>query len=79
MKSSGACNDNYVLCGLRNRKYPDKRSMGFPFDRLVSGIPINLTTFATIHDNMIAKEISIRHLSENTAQVGDNPLDIVDL
>lgn len=77
--SKGACNDNYVLCGLRNRKYPDKRAMGFPFDRPLSEDSPNLKEFASKFDNMIAKPITIRHLSENTAQVGDNPLDIAEL
>lgn len=32
--SSGApCNDSYSFCGLRDQKFPDKRAMGYPFDR----------------------------------------------
>lgn len=27
------CNDAYSFCGLRDQKYPDKRAMGYPFDR----------------------------------------------
>lgn len=65
-----------MLCGLRNRKYPDKRSMGFPFDRPISDSPKDLIGFASNYDNMIAKQITIRHLSESTAQVGNNPFDI---
>lgn len=29
----GTCNDAASYCGIRDRKYPDRRSMGFPFDR----------------------------------------------
>lgn len=50
--------------------------MGFPFDRPISDSPEDLTGFASNYDNMIAKQITIRHFSEYIAQVGDNPLDI---
>lgn len=29
----GACSEASAYCGIRNRLYPDKRNMGFPFDR----------------------------------------------
>lgn len=29
----GNCNDAASFCGIRDRRYPDTRSMGFPFDR----------------------------------------------
>ncbi|CAG9576271.1 unnamed protein product [Danaus chrysippus] len=29
----GQCNDAASYCGIRDRKYPDRRPMGFPFDR----------------------------------------------
>lgn len=70
--SNGVCNDNYPLCGLRNRKYPDARAMGFPFDRKAIQSIGTMKDFIKGHDNMITKEISIRHLSENTAQIGDD-------
>lgn len=53
--------------------------MGFPFDRPLSEKATNLIEFVSKCDNMMAKPITIRHLSENTAQIGDNPLDITDL
>lgn len=31
--SGAPCNDSYSFCGLRDQKYPDKRAMGYPFDR----------------------------------------------
>lgn len=30
---NGACSEASAYCGIRNRLYPDKRNMGFPFDR----------------------------------------------
>lgn len=30
----GTCNDASSYCGIRDRMYPDRRPMGFPFDRL---------------------------------------------
>lgn len=68
-----------MLCGLRNRKYPDKRAMGFPFDRPANDDIENIDDFLKGMDNMITKSITIRHLDENTAQVGNNPNKIVKL
>ncbi|XP_037049326.1 phenoloxidase 2-like [Bradysia coprophila] len=31
--ASNVCNDAASFCGLKDQKYPDKRAMGFPFDR----------------------------------------------
>lgn len=30
---NASCDDALSFCGLKNAKYPDKRAMGFPFDR----------------------------------------------
>lgn len=76
--ANGVCNDNYVLCGLRQRKYPDSRAMGYPFDRASVNVR-SFDKFLSQHKNMISKPITIRHVSENTAQIGDNPNDIVNL
>ena len=27
------CDDAVSFCGLKDQKYPDRRNMGFPFDR----------------------------------------------
>ncbi|XP_073947872.1 phenoloxidase subunit 1-like isoform X2 [Choristoneura fumiferana] len=29
----GSCNDAASYCGIRDRKYPDRKAMGYPFDR----------------------------------------------
>lgn len=31
--TEGTCRDASSYCGIRDRLYPDKRNMGFPFDR----------------------------------------------
>ncbi|XP_026730285.1 phenoloxidase subunit 1-like [Trichoplusia ni] len=53
----GSCNDAASYCGIRDRKYPDRRAMGFPFDRAAPG------TAALAHflsHNMAVRELSIR-------------------
>ncbi|XP_055317646.1 phenoloxidase subunit 1-like [Sitodiplosis mosellana] len=70
--SNGVCNDNYIMCGLRNRKYPDRRPLGFPFDRPAADGVTTVDDFVSYFNNMIAKQITIRHLNENKAQGGDN-------
>ncbi|XP_050679709.1 phenoloxidase subunit 1 isoform X2 [Leptidea sinapis] len=54
--TAGVCNDAASYCGLRDRKYPDKRAMGFPFDRPASASDIG--SFLT--PNMNVQECSIR-------------------
>lgn len=72
--SNGVCNDNYIMCGLRNRKYPDRRPLGFPFDRPAVGNIYTVDDFLSYFPNMSAKLITIRHLDENMAHVGDNKM-----
>lgn len=52
----GACNDAASYCGLRDRKYPDKRHMGFPFDRRSEAR--NLTDF--LKPNMATRDCTIK-------------------
>lgn len=46
------------FCGLRDTKYPDKRPMGFPFDRMPRDGVNTLAEFLT--PNMFAKDITIK-------------------
>lgn len=55
------CGDAASYCGIRDQKYPDKRNMGYPFDRPVSA-GATLDTFLT--PNMKTREIIIRHTGE---------------
>ncbi|KAL4711933.1 hypothetical protein ACJJTC_006102 [Scirpophaga incertulas] len=51
------CKEASSFCGLRDRKYPDRRAMGFPFDRPSRSVT-NIEDF--ILPNMALQDISIR-------------------
>nr|BAM76811.1 prophenoloxidase 1 [Mythimna separata] len=53
----GSCNDAASYCGIRDRKYPDRRAMGFPFDRPA---PHANTLSDFLRPNMAVQECSIR-------------------
>lgn len=53
-----ACNDAASFCGLRDRLYPDRRSMGFPFDRNNSAN--TLADFTRLSPNMRLGQCTIR-------------------
>lgn len=73
---NGICNDNYILCGLRNRKYPDSRPMGYPFDRPAEQNVMAFEDFTDGLDNMSSKLITIRHLDENKVYSDNNANDV---
>ena len=52
------CKDAASYCGLRDRKYPDARAMGYPFDRQPRAGVENLAQFLT--GNMAITEITVR-------------------
>lgn len=54
---AGTCNDAASYCGVRDRKYPDLRAMGYPFDRLARQGSDTLATFLT--PNMKTQDVSI--------------------
>lgn len=58
-ESQDACKDAVSYCGLRDRKYPDARPMGYPFDRRARGGVETLAQFLT--GNMAVTQITIRH------------------
>ncbi|KMQ88263.1 phenoloxidase subunit a3 [Lasius niger] len=53
------CKDAVSYCGLRDRKYPDARPMGYPFDRRARAGVETLAQFLT--GNMARTHITIRH------------------
>ncbi|XP_031638947.1 phenoloxidase 2-like, partial [Contarinia nasturtii] len=55
----GTCNDAASFCGVRDRRYPDRRSMGYPFDRLPRTGVDSLQQFLT--PNMATTQITIVH------------------
>ena len=64
VSKTATCQVGVNVCGLKNQKYPDKREMGYPFDRMPAR-GIN-----TLHDflkpNMKAIDFIIVH--DNTIQ-----------
>lgn len=55
----GTCNDASSFCGVRDRLYPDRRPMGFPFDRLPRQGADALQQFLT--PNMFVSQCTIVH------------------
>ncbi|XP_016922311.1 phenoloxidase 1 [Apis cerana] len=52
------CKDAASYCGLRDRKYPDARAMGYPFDRQPRAGVETLAQFLT--GNMAVTEVTVR-------------------
>ncbi|CAG9864099.1 unnamed protein product [Phyllotreta striolata] len=55
---SGVCNDADSFCGIKDRLYPDRRSMGYPFDRQPRTGVDTLRQFLT--PNMRVQDVNIR-------------------
>lgn len=58
----GTCNDAASFCGVRDRLYPDRRAMGFPFDRLARPGSDRIQSFLT--PNMNLSECVITHTDQ---------------
>ncbi|XP_058835597.1 phenoloxidase 8-like [Topomyia yanbarensis] len=54
------CNDSHSFCGLRDKLYPDARSMGFPFDRKSPATVQTLQQYMAPNSNMRATDITIK-------------------
>ncbi|XP_039950679.1 phenoloxidase 2-like [Bactrocera neohumeralis] len=55
----GSCSDAASYCGVRDRLYPDRRPMGYPFDRLSRAGADRLVNFLT--PNMSIVDVVVRH------------------
>ncbi|XP_063707043.1 phenoloxidase 2-like [Culicoides brevitarsis] len=55
----GACNQAAAYCGIRDREYPDRRPMGYPFDRVSRTGADQLANFVT--PNMRVQTVTIVH------------------
>ncbi|XP_046384944.1 phenoloxidase 2-like [Ischnura elegans] len=53
----GACAESASFCGIRDQKFPDRRSMGYPFDRVPRSGVDTLQQFLT--PNMIVSDVCI--------------------
>ncbi|EDS29448.1 prophenoloxidase [Culex quinquefasciatus] len=58
----GTCNDAASYCGVRDRLYPDKKAMGYPFDRLARTGVDRLATFLT--PNMAVQAVNVIHIDK---------------
>ncbi|XP_053683757.1 phenoloxidase 8-like [Sabethes cyaneus] len=54
------CNDSHSFCGLRDKLYPDKRSMGYPFDRKSPNTVQSLQQYMAPNTNMRAIDVTIK-------------------
>lgn len=57
-----SCTDAASYCGIRDSKYPDRKSMGYPFDRLPRDRVDTLQQFLT--PNMTIQDVKIQHTNE---------------
>lgn len=81
---TGTCSNAMAYCGIRDRLYPDKRNMGFPFDRKATKNDGSLQEFLLPNMNavdckIIFKDTTVERASQrNTNAVEknkDNELD----
>ncbi|KAG5886327.1 hypothetical protein JTB14_034790 [Gonioctena quinquepunctata] len=56
--TEGACNDADSFCGIKDKLYPDRRSMGYPFDRQPRDGVDSLQQFLT--PNMRVQDVTIK-------------------
>ncbi|XP_072391147.1 phenoloxidase 1-like [Diabrotica undecimpunctata] len=56
--NTGVCNDADSYCGIKDKLYPDKRSMGYPFDRQPRENVDTLENFLT--PNMRVQQVHIK-------------------
>ncbi|KAF7994704.1 hypothetical protein HCN44_004176 [Aphidius gifuensis] len=61
------CADAVSYCGLRDRKYPDSQSMGFPFDRPIPAGIKNINQFLT--GNMTVVDVTVKYTDEVREQL----------
>lgn len=50
---TGTCSNASAYCGIRDRLYPDKRNMGFPFDRIATKNNAGLNEFLLPNMNVV--------------------------
>jgi len=59
------CDNASSYCGIRNARYPDARSMGYPFDRTPRDGVVTLQQFLT--PNMTVQDVRIRFSNRTVA------------
>ncbi|KAJ1524517.1 hypothetical protein ONE63_011009 [Megalurothrips usitatus] len=66
----GMCNDAASYCGVRGQRYPDRRPMGFPFDRNGRQGVDSLRSFLT--GNMFVQDVLVKFQDKIEAPAGRN-------
>ncbi|CAG7727283.1 unnamed protein product [Allacma fusca] len=72
------CKDAFVYCGILDELYPDRKAMGFPFDRNAT-VPNTSTPIATLeqfipaNSNMFTTQVTIRHSDRITLRGNGAP------
>ncbi|XP_060843836.1 phenoloxidase 1-like [Rhopalosiphum padi] len=64
-EDSHTCDNASSYCGVRNSRYPDARSMGYPFDRTPRDGVVTLQQFLT--PNMAVQDVRIRFSNRTVA------------
>jgi len=64
-QDSQTCDNASSYCGIRNSRYPDARSMGYPFDRTPRDGVVTLQQFLT--PNMAVQDVRIRFANRTVA------------
>uniref|UniRef100_A0A182T4S7 Hemocyanin C-terminal domain-containing protein n=2 Tax=Neocellia TaxID=44535 RepID=A0A182T4S7_9DIPT len=64
----GTCNDAASYCGVRDRLYPDRKAMGYPFDRAARSGVDSLANFLT--PNMAVQSITVVHNDRTVNRTG---------
>lgn len=70
-QSTPNCDNASSYCGVRDSKYPDKRAMGFPFDRVPRSGVLSLEQFLT--PNMAVLDVKIKFTDRVVARRPLNP------
>ncbi|XP_041769777.1 phenoloxidase 2-like [Anopheles merus] len=60
---NAGCDDSYAFCGLRDRVYPSRRAMGFPFDRRASNGVRSVADFVAPYKNMRLATVTLRFMN----------------
>lgn len=72
--TSGICNDADSYCGVLNKLYPDRRSMGYPFDRVPREGVTTLADFLTPNMNVTEVKITFTDRVNIRAEQGQEPV-----
>uniref|UniRef100_A0A182T9S7 Tyrosinase copper-binding domain-containing protein n=1 Tax=Anopheles maculatus TaxID=74869 RepID=A0A182T9S7_9DIPT len=60
---NSGCDDSYSFCGLRDRVYPSRRPMGFPFDRRAPTSVSTVADFVAPYRNMRLATVTLRFMN----------------